>query len=82
MRNSLRKTSVDIPPYIAEDCGKANDPEFARSISAANGLASRLEYHALMASDLRMIGGPEHALFEGELTEAKKMLNGFNRRLQ
>ena len=46
LRNSLRKIAVDIPAYIAEGCGKANDAEFSRSMSAALGFANRLEYYA------------------------------------
>ena len=51
LRNMMRRTSIDIPAYIAEGAVKPNDTEFARSISAALGFANRLEYYALMAHD-------------------------------
>ena len=32
-RNSLRKTSVDIPAHIAEGCGKLDSPETGKVLS-------------------------------------------------
>lgn len=81
LRHSMRKSATDIPALIAEGCGKPNDAEFSRSIAAAVAVAYRLEYHALMAKDLDFINTETYAAFEIELTEVKKMLNGFNRRL-
>lgn len=81
LRNSLRKTSVDIPAYIAEGCGKTNDVEFAKSLGAALGFANRLEYYALMAFDLQMLEESNHARFQTAIVEVKKMLSGFSRRL-
>lgn len=81
LRNSLRKTSVDIPAYIAEGCGKSSDVEFSKSLSAALGFANRLEYYALMAFDLEMLSEPPYGQFQDAIVEVKKMINGFNRRL-
>lgn len=81
LRHSLRKTSVDIPAYIAEGCGKASDEEFSRALGAAFAFATRLEYYALMACDLTMLAKAKHADYEERIIEVKKMLSGFNRRL-
>lgn len=81
LRNMMRKISIDIPAYIAEGCGKPNDLEFSRSVSAALGFANRLEYYALMARDLHFLDESTHQSFESELIEVKKMMSGFNRRL-
>lgn len=81
LRHSMRKAATDIPAYISEGCGKANDSEFSRAIAAAVAVAYRLEYYALMAKDLEFIGPEILGPYESELTEIKKMLNGFNRRL-
>ena len=81
LRHSLRKSAIDIPALIAEGCGKPNDTELSRSISAAVAVAYRLEYQILMAKDLEFINAEVHNSLETELTEVKKMLNGFNRRL-
>ena len=81
LRNSIRKTCIDIPAYIAEGCGKANDVDFSRAMTAALGFANRLEYYVLMARDLEFLNPPNHDRLNIELIEVKKMINGFNRRL-
>ena len=81
LRHLKRKSATDIPAYIAEGCGKANDSEFSRSIASAVATPYRLEYYALMARDLEFIGSNIYDSYVTELTEIKKMLNGFNRRL-
>ena len=82
LRNSLRKTSVDIPAYIAEGCGKPTDLEFSKSIGIALSLANRLEYYALLANDLEMFNELNYNQILSEIIEVKKMLNGFNQRLR
>jgi len=81
LRLSMRKTSIDIPAFVAEGCGKTSDAEFSKAIGAALGFANRLEYYALMARDLEFLGTEAHDRLNTELIEVKKMLNGFNRRL-
>lgn len=81
LRHSMRKAATDIPSFIAEGCGKPTDTEFSRAIGTAVAVAYRLEYQALMAKDLDFLTAGIHDKFEKELTEVKKMLNGFNRKL-
>jgi four helix bundle protein len=81
LRNMMRKTSIDVPAYIAEGSSKSSDAEFAKSLSAALGFANRLEYYALMAHDLKFLDENLYEAYASELTEVKKMLAGFNRRL-
>ena len=81
LRNTLRKTSVDIPALIAEGCAKENNSEFSRSIAHAIALANRMEYYALVARDLALIGEVIHAEFTDRIIEVRKMLSGFNQRL-
>jgi four helix bundle protein len=81
LRNSLRKTSVDIPAFIAEACGKPTGNETGRAIVGAVALANRLEYYAFMARDLRMLNDLNHdALLEATI-EVRKMLSGFAKRV-
>lgn len=81
LRHMMRKTSIDIPAYIAEGSSKPNDTEFARCVSASLGFANRLEYYALMAFDLHFLKHEIYQPYEQDLVEVKKMLGGFNRRL-
>lgn len=81
LRHSIRKTAVDIPAYIAEGAGKTSDAEFAASINLALSLAMRLEYYALVALDLELMGPASHGEFSGLNVEVKKMLGGFKKTL-
>ena len=82
LRNSLRKTSVDIPAYIAEGCGKLTGGEVARSIVGAIALANRLEYYALMARDLRMLNDLNYDTVLESVVDVRKMLSGFAKRVE
>ncbi|MGD9562367.1 MAG: four helix bundle protein [Pyrinomonadaceae bacterium] len=81
LRNSLRKTSIDIPAFIAEGCAKTTDGEFARTMSLAIALANRLEYYTLMALDLKMLSNEDHSSLTQAIVEVRKMLSGFSRAL-
>lgn len=82
LRNSLRRTAVEIPALVAEGAGKASDQEFSKCISSALGFGSRLEYFSLLARDLEMFGPSQYDEVIEHLTEVKKMLNSFNTRLR
>jgi len=50
----MRRSSCSIPANLAEGCGRNGDPEFAHFCSIAMGSASELEYHLLLAKDLKL----------------------------
>jgi four helix bundle protein len=82
LRNSLRKTSVDIPAFIAEGCGKLTNSESARAIVGAVALANRLEYYSIMARDLGMLSDDGYDTEVGVVVEVRKMLSGFAKKLE
>lgn len=82
LRHSLRKTSVDIPAYIAEAAGKSSDAEFSRCIGSAVGLATRLEYYVLLAFDLKLLNDSKTTTLGETIVEVKKRLNAFNHALR
>lgn len=81
LRNSLRRTCVDIPALVAEGAGKPNDAEFARCIGNALGLVNRFEYFALLALDLQLINEAAHHQLNDATVEVRKILSGFRRKL-
>ena len=81
LRNTLRKTAVDIPANIAEGTAKPSDAEFSRALSTALALGNRLEYYALMARDLTFLNSTLHGEYAERIIEVRKMLSGFNKRL-
>jgi four helix bundle protein len=72
----LRRTAVNIPTSIADGCGRGNDFELRKSLSAAMGGASQLEYLLLLAHDLGYLPKPEHTQLTADVVEVKKMLAG------
>lgn len=81
LRNSLRRTSVDIPAYIAEGCAKPNNAEFDRVISA--GDCGGKPFGVLRSDSFRseMLNENDHLHLTADIVEVRKMLSGFSKKL-
>jgi four helix bundle protein len=55
LTSQLRRCSSSIPANLAEGCGRNGDAEFAHFCTIAMGSASELEYHPLLANDLKLL---------------------------
>jgi four helix bundle protein len=82
LTRQLRRCSSSIPANLAEGCGRNGDAEFARFCSIAMGSASELEYHLLLAKDLKMIKPEDHGVLSQRATELKRMLTGLLQKLK
>ena len=82
LTSQLRRCSSSIPANLAEGCGRNGDAEFARFCSIAMGSASELEYHLLLAKDLKLIKPQDHAELSQKATELKRMLTGLHKKLK
>jgi four helix bundle protein len=76
LTTQLRRSSSSIAANLAEGCGRRGDAELARYCSIAMGSASELEYHLLLARDLKLIDASDYAALERHTTEVKRMLTG------
>jgi four helix bundle protein len=74
LTSQLRRASSSIPANLAEGCGRNGDGEFARFCSIAMGSASELEYHLVLAKDLRLIQPEDCSELTQRTTEVKRML--------
>ena len=81
LTSQLRRCSASIPANLAEGCGRNGDSEFARFCSIAMGSASELEYHLLLAKDLKLIKPKDHAELSLRATELKRMLTALLQKL-
>jgi four helix bundle protein len=82
LTGQLRRSSCSVPANLAEGCGRSGDAEFARFCSIAMGSASELEYHLLLARDLKLIDPKHHADLSQRTTELKRMLAALIRKLK
>jgi four helix bundle protein len=81
LTSQLRRSCASIPANLAEGCGRNGAAEFARFCSIAMGSASELEYHLLLAKDLKLIPINNYAVLTARATELKRMLAGLLQKL-
>jgi four helix bundle protein len=82
LTSQLRRSSSSVPANLAEGCGRSGDAELARFCSIALGSASELEYHLLLARDLKLIRPGDHEELAQRVTEVKRMLTGLLKKLR
>ena len=80
--SQIRRSCASIPANIAEGCGTDSDAEMARYLQIAMASASELEYHILLARDLELISTINYDEVNEEVTQIKRMLTPFIRRLR
>jgi four helix bundle protein len=74
LTSQLRRAAGSVPANISEGCGRGGDPEFGRFLQLAMGSASELEYHVLLAHDLRYLGDETFHQLTTDVVEVKRML--------
>ena len=72
--SQIRRASVSVGANIAEGCGRRSDGELTRFLQIARGSASELEYHLLLARDLKLLANDTYQSFEKQLIEVQRML--------
>lgn len=75
LTSQVRRAAVNI----AEGCGREGDAELARFPRISMGSASELEYHVLLARDLKYLSSDG---FSAKVQEVKRMQTGFLARLR
>jgi four helix bundle protein len=77
----LRRAGSSIAANLAEGCGRNGDAELARFCSMAMGSASELEYHLLLARDLKLIQPKDYDALNQRAIEMKRMLTALFQKL-
>ena len=67
---------------IAEGCGRDGDPELKRFLQIAMGSASELDYHLVLAHDLKFLDDAVYRELAAGVSEVKRMLAAFIVRLR
>jgi four helix bundle protein len=81
LRAQIRGAGSSIAANLAEGCGRNGDAELARFSSIAMGSASELEYHRLLAKDLKLIPLQDYEVLHQRTTELKRMLTALIQKL-
>jgi four helix bundle protein len=78
----IRRASASIPTNIAEGCGRDSIVELCRFMEIAMGSASEVEYQLLLARDLQYLGMQTYTELANHVTEVKRMLSAFIKKLK
>lgn len=82
LNSQMRRASSSIGANIAEGTCRKTDGDFGRFLQIAMGSASELEYHPLLARDLRILNVPEYDRLSSDTIEVKRMLTSLVRSLR
>lgn len=75
------RAAMSIPANIVEGRGQKSGREFARFLGYAVNSSSELEYHLIVARDVRVISISEFASLADQIAEVRRMLYGLSKRV-
>jgi four helix bundle protein len=67
LTSQMRRSAASVGANIAEGCGRRSDGEMRRFLQIARRSASELEYHLLLAKDLRFLQVDDFADLEARV---------------
>ncbi len=82
LMRDLRRSAASVPTNIAEGCGRHSERELHHFMSIAAGSASEAEYQLLLARDLGYLTSDAYQGLHSRVTEVKRMLAGFMKKLR
>ncbi|MCA1616751.1 MAG: four helix bundle protein, partial [Acidobacteria bacterium] len=82
LTSQIRRAAASIPANIAEGCGRESKAELARFLHISMGSASEVEYHLLLAHDLRLLSDATYGSLEVQVTEVKRMLTSLTQKIK
>src|SRR2546425_283328 len=82
LTSQIRRSAASVCANIAEGCGRSSRRDFARFLHVAQGWASELEYHWILALDLGLVDQTGYEQITAGVTDVKRMLTGLVRRLE
>jgi four helix bundle protein len=81
LRNQIIRAAMSIPTNIVEGREQKTDAEFARFLRYALGSASELEYHVIIARDIRVIESDDFISLVRQVKDVRMMLFGLLKKL-
>lgn len=74
LTSQIRRSAASIPANIAEGCDRDGGADFARFLQITAGSASEVEYHLLLARDLKYLNNSTWQTITASVSEIKQML--------
>jgi four helix bundle protein len=81
LRSQMVRAAMSISANIVEGRGHKNDREFARFLGYALASTSELEYHFIVARDVRAITHADFSSALDQVVDVRKMLHGLVNKL-
>jgi four helix bundle protein len=81
LRSQILRASMSIPANIVEGRAKSSEKEFARFLKIALSSSAELEYHLIVAKDLRAIDQKAFLSMLEQTLEIRMMLHGLLKRI-
>jgi four helix bundle protein len=81
LRLQMIRAATSIPTNIVEGTGQESAKEFGRFLSIAIKSSSELEYHLIIAGDLKIIGRSDFASLTEQTIEVRRMLYALRNRV-
>jgi four helix bundle protein len=81
LRNQLLRAAMSVPTNIVQGTGQRSGKEFGRFIDIALKSTSELEYHLILAREIRAISLSDVESLSAQTIEVRKMLYGLRERV-
>jgi four helix bundle protein len=79
LTSQLQRAAASFGANLAEGCGRETDADYRRFIQIAAGSACEVEYHILLARDLKLLSDANYESLNVKINEVKRMLHGLTR---
>jgi four helix bundle protein len=82
LTSQIRRSCASIPANIAEGCGRLGQVELGRFLEIAQGSASELEYHLILAKDLKYLEDGIYTSLYQQVVEVRRMLTALMKKVK
>lgn len=80
--SQIRRAAISVSTNIAEGCGRGTEKELSRFLDIANGSLCELENLIYLSQDLEFSEAEKSEPLITEITEIRKMIIGFQKRIR
>ena len=82
LTSQIRRACISIPSNIAEGCGREGNAELARFLQISLGSTKEVEYHLLLAHELKFLNDRNYEQLNNQVCEIRKMLISFIKKIK